>query len=212
MNHDAFWGIIRENLFARNMSIGSVSTINAIVDTCYAEKVSRSAHFAYILATAYHESFHSKLNPEWLPVREGFTKTNEGAINAVTKLFNSGKISHNYGLAHTNGHSYYGRGFVQITWPENYRKMGRRLGIPLYENPDLALDRNIAAKLLVIGMMEGMYTGRKLSDYDDVVRDGLHYEFDSLSARRIINGTDRAETISGYYEIFLLAINASIND
>jgi len=207
MNHDAFWGIIRENLFARNMGTGAVSTVKSIVDTCYAEKVSRAEHFAYVLATAYHESYHTKLNPEWQPVREGFAKTNEAAIQAVTKLYNSGRISHNYALPHTNGHSYYGRGLVQITWPENYRKMGRRLGIPLYENPDLALDRNIAAKLLVIGMMEGLYTGRKLSDYD-LVGGG----FDPFNARRIINGLDQAERIKGYYEIFLLAINASIND
>ena len=206
MNSEVFWGIIRDNLFRGKMTQGVVDTINAITDTYYSEARANAVpeHLAYVLATAYHESYHRSLNPDWGPVREGFAKSNEGAISAVTKLFNAGRISHNYALPHTNGHSYYGRGFVQITWPENYRKMGKRIGIPLYENPDLALDRAVAAKLLVVGMIEGLYTGRKMSDY------GSH-DFDAYNARRIINGLDKAELIKGYYEIFNLAIAGSVH-
>lgn len=206
MKPEVFWGVIRENLFMGAISQGAVDTINTIVDMYLGEGHTKPEHIAYILATAYHESYHRKHNPDWNPVREGFAKTNEAAIASVTKLYNAGRISHNYALAHTNGRSYYGRGFVQITWPENYRKMGRRLGIPLYENPDLALDRTIAARLLIVGMVEGSYTGRKLSDYGMV-----NGSFDAYNARRIINGLDKAELIEGYYETFNLAINGSIN-
>lgn len=209
MNPEHFYGIIRDNLFGGRMTQGVVDTLRVITDTYYAEagEYMKAEHMAYVLATAYHESYSKKDNPDWNPVREGFAKTNEGAIKTVTKLYEQGKISHNYALPHTNGNSYYGRGFVQITWPENYRRMGRRLGIDLYGNPDLALDRDVAAKLIVIGMIEGLYTGRKLSDYD-VLAGG----FDAYNARKVINGLDKAEKIAGYYEIFLLAIKAAINN
>lgn len=203
MKPEVFWGVIRENLFRGKMTQGVEDTIDTIVDTYLAQGQYNPHHLAYILATAYHESYHRKLNPDWNPVREGFAKTNEGAIKAVTKLYEQGKISHNYAIPHTNGYSYYGRGYVQITWPENYRKMGKRLDISLYENPDLALDRSVAAKLLVVGMIEGTYTGRKLDDY------GVQ-NFDAYNARRIINGLDNAELIKGYYEIFNLAIASAI--
>lgn len=206
MKPEIFWGIIRDNLFKGKMSNGVVDTIDIIVDTYLAQGQYNPQHLAYILATAYHESYHRSLNPEWNPVREGFAKTNEGAIRAVTKLFDKGSISQNYSLPYTSENSYYGRGFVQITHGENYRKMGKRLGIPLYENPDLALDRGVAAKLLVIGMIEGTYTGRRLSDYGSI-----NGSFDPVNARRIINGLDKAELIEGYYEIFNLAIAGSVH-
>ena len=206
MNHEAFWGIIRDNLFKGKLTQGVVDTVNAIVDTYLAQGQSRPEHLAYILATAYHESYHRSKNPDWNPVREGFTKSNEAAIAVVTKLFQQGRISHNYALPYTSGNSYYGRGFVQITFGENYRKMGKRLGIDLLDDPDLALERDIAAKLLVVGMLEGLYTGRKLSDYDVVGT------FDAFGARRIINGQDKAGLIHGHWEKFLFAIRASIND
>lgn len=206
MKPEIFWGIIRDNLFRGKMTQGVVDTIGTIVDTYLVQGQYNPQHLAYILATAYHESYNAKLNPDWNPVREGFAKSSEGAIATVTKLFNAGRISHNYALPHTNRHSYYGRGFVQITWPENYRKMGKRLGIDLYENPDLALDRDVAAKLLVVGMIEGTYTGRKLADYGSI-----NGSFEATNARRIINGLDKAELIKRYYEIFNLAIAGSIN-
>lgn len=206
MNSEIFWGVIRENLFGGNMTQGVVDTINIITDTYYAEAGGNAVpeHLAYVLATAYHESYHRSLNPNWNPVREGFSNTNAGAIATVTMLYNQGRISTNYAKVQPNGKSYYGRGYVQITWPNNYIRMGDRLGIDLYGNPDLSLERGTAARLLVIGMIEGLYTGRKLSDY------GSH-DFDAYNARRIINGLDKAELIKGYYETFNLAIAGSIH-
>lgn len=205
MKPEVFWGVIRDNLFRGKMTQGVVDTIDTIVNTYLSQGQYNPQHLAYILATAYHESYHRKLNPDWNPVREGFANSNEGAIQAVTKLYNSGRISHNYALPHTNGNSYYGRGYVQITWPENYRKMGKRLDIPLYENPDLALERDVAAKLLVVGMIDGTYTGRRLADYGPI-----NGSFDAYNARRIINGLDKADKIKGHYEIFNLAIAIAI--
>lgn len=189
------------------MTQGVVDTVNTIVDTYYSEYLSDGDpnHLAYLLATAYHESYHGSLNPEWVPVREGFAKTNSGAISAVTKLYNQKRISRNYALPDRNGRSYYGRGYVQITHPENYDKLGKLIGVNLLEFPDLALHRDVAAKALVIGGVEGIYTGKKLSDFD--VSDG---GFDAYNARRVINGLDKAAKIAGDFEHMLRAVMAAI--
>jgi len=48
-----------------------------------------------------------------------------------------------------DGPLFKGRGFIQLTGRANYREYGRKLGIDLEGNPDLALRPDIAAKILV---------------------------------------------------------------
>lgn len=43
---------------------------------------------------------------------------------------------------------YVGRGYVQITWLRNYEIHGKKLGLDLVGNPDLALDPHVAADIL----------------------------------------------------------------
>lgn len=43
---------------------------------------------------------------------------------------------------------FYGRGYIQLTWEENYKKYGQELGIDLVGQPDLALDPTNAARIL----------------------------------------------------------------
>lgn len=47
-----------------------------------------------------------------------------------------------------DGARYHGRGFIQITGRANYRDYGKKLGVPLEQNPDLALDAEIGARIL----------------------------------------------------------------
>jgi len=101
------------------------------------------------------------------------------------------------------GTTYYGRGFVQLTWEANYRKASVVVGVDLVADPDRALDLPIAATILFDGMLTGWFTGRKLADF---IHDGVCNYRD---ARRIINGTDRAETIAGYAVSFERALRAA---
>lgn len=85
-----------------------------------------------------------------------------------------------------------GMGFVQLTWRENYEKAGKRLGVDFVSNPKLLLKPDYAARILVLGMRDGWFTGKKLSDYITLQRS------DFKGARRIVNGTDKASLIAGY--------------
>lgn len=121
---------------------------------------------AYMLATAWWETAHTMQ-----PIRE----YGHGA-------------GRQYGRP-VNGHVYYGRGYVQLTWIGNYQKLGKLLGVDLAGNPDLALKPEIAAGVMFKGMTLGLFTGKKLGDYFHIGRS------DWTNARRIINGTDHAVAI-----------------
>jgi putative chitinase len=96
--------------------------------------------------------------------------------------------------------AYFGRGYVQITWKENYERFGKLLKIDLVNRPELALDPKISATIAVRGMITGGFTGRKLGHY--FTKNVCDWE----NARRIINKLDKAELISGYAQI----INAAL--
>jgi predicted chitinase len=55
-----------------------------------------------------------------------------------------------------DGYKYRGRGFIGITFKDNYAKYGKILGIDLVGNPDLANDPKIAATIAVMMMKDGM--------------------------------------------------------
>ena len=133
---------------------------------------------AYILATAWHES-------RLKPVRECFADTDQEARKCV--------IRDNRGYKNEiNGHVYYGRGFVQLTWEANYREMSNLLNIDFLNNPDLALVPENAAKIIVYGMINGTFTTKKLSNYIQ----GQKIDFEN--ARQVVNKMDKADLISNY--------------
>lgn len=88
----------------------------------------------------------------------------------------------------------YGRGLVQLTWDRNYEWADKALALngALLRNFDLALYPAIAVRILITGMEQGAFTGRKLGHY--IGDRGTHAQF--VQARRIINGTDRADDIA----------------
>src|SRR5262249_7194212 len=87
---------------------------------------------------------------------------------------------------------YYGRGFVQLTWKDNYQAMGQVLQNRLVYEPSLALDAEVAYRIMSWGMRKGSFTGKKLGDY---ISGGT---CDYTNARKIINGLDQAQKIADY--------------
>ena len=47
-----------------------------------------------------------------------------------------------------DGIRYHGRGFIQLTGRANYRSYGKKLAVALEDDPDLALDADVAARVL----------------------------------------------------------------
>ena len=90
---------------------------------------------------------------------------------------------------------------MQLTGKRNYADMSQRLGVDLVGNPELALDLGISVRIIFVGMTLGTYTGRKLGDYFNAAKD------DWVQARRIINGTDKANLIAGYGKRFYAALS-----
>lgn len=163
----------------------------AMFDYWEASALNDMRWLAYALATAYHET-----GGELQPVREGFCDTDEGSERAVRRMFEKGRIRRNYATRHDNGKSYFGRGLVQITHGVNYERVGKAIGLPLYDQPDLALEMDVAVKILFVGMTEGLFTGKRFQRYFN------NDDTDWTGARRIINGQDRAKLIAGYAETF----------
>ena len=88
---------------------------------------------------------------------------------------------------------YVGVGLVQATWKRNWD----RLNIKSVED-GLQWDKALYAAFY--GMAAGIYTGKKLADYIG------HGKRDYVNARRIINGTDRAQDIANHALSFRLAL------
>lgn len=151
---------------------------------------------AYIIATDWHEG-----NQTMQPIKE------IGGNSYFVKLYwtNQKKAKELGNLSAQDAIDFCGKGKPQLTGRANYAKMGKILDIPLEKNPDLMFDLKVATEVMFEGMMSGRsfrgdFTGKRLENYFNSTTN------DPFNARRIINGTDKAELIKGYYDKFLKSI------
>ena len=144
---------------------------------------------AYVLGTAFRETASTMR-----PIHEAMRCKTEECIHKHVGA---------YGQRKPNDRSYYGRGFSQLTHEENYINFGKLLNLDpsttLHDNPELALDPNYAAKILVIGMYDGEFTRKRfyLSQFFNDKTDNW------IGARKIVNpGSRRAPVTAGYGKLF----------
>lgn len=193
MDRATFYASLRGGtLFDKGLSQRQVTGMEAKLDMWDRLGFTDTRWLAYGMATSYHETGRAMY-----PVREG----------------DLGK-GHPYGVpSKYNGQIAYGRGDVQLTWATDaehgYPRADAELakhGIiqagALLANFDLALDPQISAAVLWLGMTEAWFTKFKLSDYLNATT------ADYLHCRRIVNGMDQAAKIAGYATIFYAAITA----
>lgn len=156
-----------------------VDSINAILKRMAGMPVQ---HVAYVLATAWHEA--------------RFEPQHEWGRGKGRPYANPGKY----------GQSQHGRGLVQLTWDRNYEWADKRLGLngALLKDFDLALRPDIAADVLVYGMLEAAFAsnGKPLSHYGPKP-DG---SFDYVRARQTVNVLDKANLIAGHARHFEAAL------
>ena len=122
---------------------------------------------AYILATARWETNHTMK-----PVEEAYW------------------LSDAWRAKNLRYYPWHGRGYVQLTWERNYLRAGKKLDRDLTTDPDAVMNPQVSAEILVIGSLEGWFTKHKLTDHINADRK------DYINARRVINGTDKAESVA----------------
>lgn len=193
MNYNVFYNSIRASLFNGRLTSRQVEGINFKLDAFDKAGITDNRWKAYMLATSYHETAKTMQ-----PIEE-YGK-GKGRPYGQKIMYNGKPYTYPDKI-------YYGRGDVQLTWYENYQLMGKLLGIPLLEQPELALTPEISARIMIEGMTKGKsnrgdFTGVSLETYFNSVKN------DPINARRIINGRDKAELIATYYYKFLEALKA----
>jgi hypothetical protein len=66
-----------------------------------------------------------------------------------------------------NKSMYRGRGYIQLTGKNNYEYFGKKLGIDLVKNPELANDPEIAAKIVPLFYAENRKWRKIKGNYED---------------------------------------------
>ena len=191
-NEAAFYNNIGrgKGLLGPQLETNEFNGLQAITKAC-GEANWPIAWTAYALATAYHETAHTLQPIKEYGGSKYFMRMYDISGDRPTLAKSNGNTSVG------DGAKYFGRGYVQLTWKNNYAKAEQKLGIVgLVNNPDLALTLNNAAKIMISGMEEGWFTGKKNKDYMPGTRSSTHAEF--KEARRIINGQDKASQIADY--------------
>jgi hypothetical protein len=128
-------------------------------------------HKAYLLATAWHETARTMQ-----PIYERGPKSYFNKYEGRKDLGNTVK---------GDGYRFRGVGYVQLTGRRNFSVFSGLLGIDLLARPELAANPATAAKIMIMGMRDGLFTGKKMADFES---------FEGM--RRVVNGTDRADDIA----------------
>jgi predicted chitinase len=182
-------------MFGGHMAQSQIDGIETILKATTDAGITDERKVAYMLATVFHECA-KKMQP--------INEFGKGAGHPYGEKFKMGGGPGHRIPYSTPDKLYYGRGYVQLTWYENYENMGRLLHIDLLNNPEMALEPSVAAAILVKGMTGGLFTGVGLGKYfnDEVT--------DWVNARKIINGLDAAQTIAGYAQVFYKGLTEEV--
>jgi putative chitinase len=187
-----FYDSVRPNLFNGTLTQSQVDGMNYLLEVWEWGFEDNNPNdgtmwLAYALATFFHETAQTMQ-----PIEE----YGKGA-------------GHSYGEpAGPHNQCYYGRGHVQLTWEDNYKNGQQyckdRYGVDVTIYPDASgmLDSQTSALVSYDGMVHGWFTGVGLPKYLSKSK-GIE---DPVNARRIVNGTDKADLIAGYYWKFKAAL------
>lgn len=224
MNETPFFAYLRTNVFSGHLSQGQVDGVHAILSACDKLGVTDIRQKAAVLATPCIET-----GCTFEPTVESLNYT---AASLISKFSGSGRITiaqanawgrtskhianqiqigntiyggawgaKNLGNTQSgDGYNLRGRGLTQLTGRRLYELGSKLVGVDLLTYPEKANEQATAALLLVAFSRDGVFTGKKLSTYihDDVC--------DFKNARRIVNGTDKADQYAAFCNKMLTAL------
>lgn len=177
-------------------------------------KECRVEYLAYMLATVRIESYDWTRKLFFVPIEENisYEKAEENyGCGPTATIGHQARAIRNGNVEVGDGYKYRGRGLVQLTWKNGYKKFVDATGVDLISYPDKAMELPVAVKIMMLGMRDGKFTGTSLSDH----LDGSMPDY--FRARYMINGDnpagsghpDKAEQFKFYAEKFALLIEKS---
>ena len=172
-----FFDSVRASIFSGSLTQKQTDGLAFLMDYAELNKVD-DRQLAYVLATTFHETAATMQ-----PIEE-YGKGSGKKYGQPAGPYN--KV-------------YYGRGYVQLTWYENYVKQDKKLKLDgrLVKDPGLALDPEISRQILFRGMADGDFTGQCLKDH--ITCTNINDDkTDFHNARKIVNALDKASLIAGY--------------
>lgn len=196
MNRQAFFDGIRPH-FGGQLSAAQVAGMNSLLDAGAGLPLH---HMAHILANVRRETggYMGPIKETVMPHHKDKLPSDAEVIRRLDRAYKAGKLPWVTSPYWRDG--WFGRGQIQITHKSNYAKFG-------ISNPDDALRPHISAHIAVKGMTEGLFTGKKLSDYNfpaDLSNPP------SGHPRRIVNGPDGSEAeVSRYHGEFAKALSGA---
>lgn len=193
MNRGKFYEYARYNLFGGSLSQSQVDGMENLLNVW--EKYFRDGplnELAYDLATAWWETGQTMQ-----PITERGPKSYFNKYEPNTRI---GQVLGN--TQPGDGYRYRGEGHVQNTGRRNASVATKRinqlfgLGIDLVKNPSMRGDPFISAISLFLGNREGWWTTKDIDDYIDDKDESDDEDLrEFMNARKIVNGTDKAEKI-----------------
>jgi putative chitinase len=216
----------REKLFAGyrkefgGLTQGQVDGITYILDSAEKDPLLKKVeNLAAMLGTTKHETADTYKPIHEYGGRAYFIKR-YGSQTRVGKMLGNDTPE--------EGAIYSGEGDVQLTGETNFekaenalrlnyaeivadfeRRTGRKFDLTVGDQPDdhddpkNAGDPAIAYAIMSFGMHTGMFTGKKLDDYN------LNTEEGRRGSRRVINGQDKATLIAGYIKSWIKILKAA---
>lgn len=194
-DYGRFYDFLRANpMLGPTISTPEFQGCDAII-RAFAAYGSPVSHCAYGLATAFLETSSTMQPIDEMGGEAYFRRMYDiqGARPAKARELGN--------LTPGDGARYHGRGLVQLTGKTNYARATKKLqamgyDVDLVANPDLAKRPDLAAIIMVVGMTEGWFTTRKLSD--DLPASGGASFTQFEASRDIINGKDRQAEIARF--------------
>lgn len=203
MNNAAFFDAMRKH-FGGRLSDYQVQGMSALL---LAGADLPLQHMANVLAQVRRETgdHMAPIKETVMPYHKDKNPSDATVIARLDKAWKAGKLRGVKEPYWRDG--WFGRSQIQLSHRRNYERMGLAIGVDLLRNPQLALNLDVSAKIAVTGMRDGMFTGKRLSDYrfPEAVDNPA-----ATNPRRIVNGPDGSDKeVARFHRQFAAALEAA---